>query len=155
MPGPLDDDPNPWLHLPKTAPYVLPENLAALRRSSPRALANLVFAASPGPFIGNSLTAQVILLSLNPGWDESDLEAASNEAIQIPWLKPLRLRDDAVFHPIDPDLIRAGGSPYWSRKLRALIEAVGAGAVMAGVACVEWFPYQSRKFVPVNEPLPS
>ena len=59
----LDQRVNPWLDLPVSPPYVLPEDLAVLRRY-PRALASLVFAGPPGPFIGNPSSARVILLSL-------------------------------------------------------------------------------------------
>ena len=150
----LDQRVNPWLDLPVSPPYVLPEDLAVLRRY-PRALASLVFAGPPGPFIGNPSSARVILLSLNPGFDEGDIDAASNEAIRLPWLDALTLREDAIFHPIHPDQARVGGSPWWPRKLRALTDVLGVNAVMTGLACVEWFPYASRKFVPIDDRLPS
>ena len=97
----------------------------------------------------------MVLLGLNPGFDEGDLDAASNEAIQLPWLDALRLRDSAIFHRLHPDQARVGGSLWWPQRLRALTDILGVNAVMTGLACAEWFPYASRKFIPIGEPLPS
>jgi hypothetical protein len=145
---------NPWLDLPESPRYVLPADLAVLRKF-PKAMSDLFFVGMPGPFIGNPLSARVILLALHPGFVDSDLEAAGNEAIQGPWLEALQLREGAIFHTIHPDQEAAGGSPWWPKKLRRLIEAVGAEAVMEHVAAVEWFPYVSRRLVEIPELLPS
>lgn len=147
-------DANPWLGLPKSSPYVLADDLAVFRHF-PAAMANFVFDGPPGPFIGNPRKAGVILLGLNPGFVESDRDAASNETIRSAWLEACRLRDDAIFHPLHPDQLRASGSDWWLRHLRAVIGVAGADAVMTGLACVEWFPYPSRRFVRIGVPLPS
>src|SRR5258708_7337759 len=118
---------NPWLELPESPPYVLPDDLAILRRF-PSAMGKLVFAGMPGPFVGNPLTARVLLLALHPGFVDSDIEAAENQAIQAPW---------------------------WPRKLRRVIETAGAETVMNSVAAAEWFPYVSRKLVEIPQLLPS
>lgn len=98
-----DPDANPWLRLPESSPYVLTDDLAVLRLF-PAAMANFVLDGPPGPFVGNPRKARVILLGLNPGFVESDRDAAGNEAIRSAWLEACRLRDDAIFHPIHPGL---------------------------------------------------
>jgi hypothetical protein len=115
----------------------------------------LVFAGMPGPFVGNPLTARVLLLALHPGFVDSDLEAADNQAIQEPWRDALQLRDGAIFHPVHPDQEVVGGSPWWPKKLRRIIETVGLSTVMSRVAAAEWFPYVSRSLVEIPQLLPS
>lgn len=149
-----DDLDNPWLALPEAPEYVLADDLAILRRF-PMAMDKLVFAGMPGPFVGNPLMARVLLLALHPGFVDSDAEAARDQAIQGPWRDALQLRDGALFHPIEPGHQAACGSPWWPKKLRRLIETVGAETVMARVAAAEWFPYVSRKLVEIPELLPS
>ena len=154
MANKTDDLANPWLALPEAPDYVLADDLAILRRF-PKAMDKLVFAGMPGPFVGNPLTARVLLLALHPGFVDGDVEAARDQAIQGPWRDALQLREDTLFHPIAPAQEAVGGSPWWPKKLRRLMETVGVEAVMAGVAAAEWFPYVSRKLVEIPELLPS
>jgi hypothetical protein len=149
-----DDLANPWLALPESPDYVLADDLAILRRF-PKAIDKLVFAGMPGPFVGNPLTARLLLLALHPGFVDSDIEAARDQAIQGPWRDALQLRDGALFHPVAQAQQAVGGSPWWPKKLRRLMETVGAETVMARVAAAEWFPYVSRKLVEIPELLPS
>src|SRR5258708_9482076 len=112
---------NPWLELPESPPYVLPDDLAILRRF-PSAMGKLVFAGMPGPFVGNPLTARVLLLALHPGFVDSDIEAAENQAIQGPWRQGLRLPHGALFHPLHPAPQIGGRSPSWASKIPRVLE---------------------------------
>src|SRR5258708_35888826 len=108
---------NPWLELPESPPYVLPDDLAILRRF-PSAMGKLVFAGMPGPFVGNPLTARVLLLALHPGFVDSDIEAAENQAIQGPWRGALPLRGRAILPPAPPDPQLRGGFPWGPPRAR-------------------------------------
>ena len=44
---------------------------------------------------------------------------------------------------------------YWTRRLRPLIDAVGIDTVARKLMVIQYFPYQSRKYRPLPEPLPS
>jgi hypothetical protein len=68
---------NPWLGLPSKGPYVLPEdrpfvdafNTALSPSSLFRIATNEVI---PEPFVGAVATAPVLVLQLNPGYDETN-----------------------------------------------------------------------------------
>ena len=64
---------NPWINLPDKAPYILPEDAEII--SSPKFKSDgYRFDAFPDPFIGDLDKAQVIFLSLNPGFEEDDVK---------------------------------------------------------------------------------
>src|SRR5260221_2965285 len=80
-------DVNPWLALDGSAPYVLGCDNEVFKRFPKYRDKFGGFPGPPGPFIGNPLTARVMLLSLNPGRDEAvDRDADRNPVIVNAWL---------------------------------------------------------------------
>jgi hypothetical protein len=136
---------NPWRALRESnGRHVLAEDLATLEKY-PNVISKLRLDQVPGPFIGNPLTAAVVLLSLNPGFDPT--VANPDPAVVEAWLNASRLPDNATFFPIDVSHAAAGGHSWWREHLSVLIEAVGdEDTVIAGLACIEWFPYPSANF---------
>jgi len=59
---------NPWIGLPETPPYVLPQDQVSTSWQLGAFNANSI----PEPFIGNPATASLILLNLNPSDDPLD-----------------------------------------------------------------------------------
>jgi hypothetical protein len=47
------------------------------------------------------------------------------------------------------------GYEYWTSRLRHLIKKVGIEHVARRLMIVQYFPYQSRDYPPLREPLPS
>lgn len=157
------DGASPWTDLPDTPPYVLPQDMAVLRGhgqlldAGPR---QLRFELLPGPFVGNPATASVVLLGLNPGFDERDLTDEKEPRLAAEIRHSLTLSAEARFHPIAPEFAAASGSQWWCRHLSHLIgprapEPLPVDVVMSRLANVEWFPYHSERFHRIPVVLPS
>ena len=137
---------NPWANVPSQPDYVLPEDAAGAR---PFALSVL-----PGPWSGPALTARVLLLLLNPGYepgrDERDLEELDLRILYRSQTSGL-----APFPWHLPRWARYGGGEYWGKLLRRLTEDVGPEAVATGLASVQWLSYHSTAWVEPAGPIPS
>jgi hypothetical protein len=66
---------NPWVELPKDPPFVLLQDRDTVAQISKKVATNV--SSMPEPFIGDPQTAKVVLLSLNPGDDEEDVDAVN------------------------------------------------------------------------------
>jgi hypothetical protein len=100
----------------------------------------------PEPFLGRP-DAAVVLLNLNPGWNEE--KDPSNHS-RPEFIK--RNRDNLLHEPSDypfyllnPDL-QPNRTVWWEERLGDLIKAVNLKAVAQNVLCVEYFPYHSKKY---------
>ena len=98
----------------------------------------------------------MLLLNLNPGFDEQDhawhMRPVFADAIRR------NLRHEASAHPfylLDPALEGAPGYQWWSAKTGPLIRECGRRAVANALLCVELFPYHSRSFGAHKLRLPS
>jgi len=138
---------NPWLELPTSPPYVLPEDGAAIEAFNRavdvrhRVDATLL----PEPFLGR-LDAPVVVLGLNPGWSPGDAAAHADASFARRSRQNLEQAESAFpFHFLDPSL-DAPGHRWWGNKLRRPIEDVGLETVANGVLCVEYFPYHSQRY---------
>lgn len=103
---------NPWLALPPTAPYVLPaerEIIERFNRTYPDPKTQIRLQVLPEPFIGN-LNAKVVVLSLNPGFDESDMTWHSQPDFATSIHANLRHASQPYpFYPLNPAFSRSGG----------------------------------------------
>jgi hypothetical protein len=88
----------------------------------------------PSAFEGDIDAARVLLLLANPGYDATST-GDDHSFSRAGW--PL-----AGLHPEAPPGLRA----WWSSRLRALIEQVGAQVVSQRVACLQFCPWASNKF---------
>lgn len=145
---------NPWRALPLSAPFVLPEDLAPLRRARTTADTAFRFELLPEPFVGRP-DAPVLLLGLNPGYSPADAHAHHDAAFSA------RLRGNLLheahehpFYLLDPALA-APGREWWERRLRQLIAATDRRRVTSGICCVEFFPYHSRRYGAGTPTVPS
>ena len=112
---------NPWQRLPLDAPFVLPEDHAAIadfNASSPgEKLVHLE--VLPEPFLGRP-DAPVVVLGLNPGFKDTDLvqhrdpSFASRSRCNL-----LHGPANYPFYLLDPEIER---TKWWERKLGALIQ---------------------------------
>ena len=144
---------NPWTELPRRRPYVLPEDREAVRAhaGSPRVKKDpgqygLHTELLPTPFIGNP-KARVVLLNLNPGYDEQDEADYRGRGFREAAIRNLTHEADGMaFFPIDPRFSATSSYRWWTGKLRWLIAEAGLEAVADGVFCVQAYPYHSRKF---------
>ncbi len=133
---------NPWKKLSSQSPYVLSDDRDVLSRIN--RIENFEFDILPEPFLGFIDTAKVILLNLNPGFDEEDrpthlrkdfVEALQRNIQQVP--------SECPFYPLDSRFSETPVYRWWNKKLRELIEECGRTTVSKNVACIEFFPYHS------------
>ena len=139
---------NPWLALPSQPPYVLQCDSDTISGYSAKAKEDYKFHLNvlPEPFIGFP-KAPVVLLNLNPGFDDRDPEAHKR-----PDFQGLLRRNyghgssDFPFFFLDPCLTDTPGVEWWESKLKWLLEDFNRMQRARSLLCVEYFPYHSRRF---------
>jgi hypothetical protein len=114
---------NPWLALPREPPYVLPDDAAVLSRL-PRDY-GLHLDVLPAPFAGDPKRTRVCILTLNPGFAETDADDHRKARYVDQRLAALAFRADWPFPYLDPKLADTGGGRYWQSRLGPVIAAVG------------------------------
>ena len=148
---------NPWTELPRTAPYVLRDDVEPIEnfnrqqstREAPSDYLIEVERAIPEPFIGNVYAASVYVLLLNPGFNaQSDPVSHSETVFQSALFDNLdHSPREWPFYYYDP---RIGplhsGSAWWRQKTKHLAQSVSWERLSQNMAVVEWFPYRSTKF---------
>jgi hypothetical protein len=152
---------NPWLDLPSEPPYVLPcdrENLGQLiQEIKAKDAINLL--SLPEPFIGNSASATVLLLSLNPGDSPDDKKVHADPAFREALLCNLRHGpQEYPFYPLNPKLKGTPSDNYWTSHVHSLLQHpdLNRQRIAERLCVVEWFPYHSKKSgVPRTPLLPS
>jgi hypothetical protein len=145
---------NPWVSLPRQAPYVLPEDLAVL--DGLRREYGLHLDVLPAPYAGDPVRATVCILTLNPGYAETDHEDHLLPRYFDQRIAALTFKAEWPFPYLDPQLATTGGGRYWQSRLRRVLAEVGdAKRVAQRLMIVEHFPYASQRFDALPEILPS
>jgi hypothetical protein len=139
---------SPWVQVPAQPPYVLSCDLDIVREyneTHSNEGYRLQLNVLPEPFIG-ARTAPVVLLNLNPGFDDEDPADHERREFQAVLRNNYAHRDSEFpFYSLDPRF-ENGGRRWWEKKLKPLIEKCGREAVARSVLCIEFFPYHSRRF---------
>lgn len=140
---------NPWTRLPSSSPYVLDEERTIVEdfnRSNPDPATRIQLDVLPEPFLGRP-DADVVVLSLNPGYDDSDREWHGRADFASAIHANLRHEPQAYpFYPINPDFSQSGAYRWWRRRLDSLIHDTSLPGVAGNLLCVELFPYHSRSY---------
>jgi hypothetical protein len=140
---------NPWLHLPSEAPFVLEEEreiIDAFNRHYPDAQTRIRTDILPEPYLGNP-DSNVVVLSLNPCFDETDLQWHANVGFADCIKANLRHEPQYYpFYPLNPNFSGSGAYTWWHKKLKELIKDVSLEKVAKNLFCVEWFPYHSVSY---------
>jgi hypothetical protein len=145
---------NPWRHLPRRPPLVLPMDRAAIEEFNSRLPDRSpyrvdVLQVVPEPFIGHALKARVIVLQLNPGLDSRrDPSAHRQLAFRRSLFGNLRqTRTRYPFYYFDSRFrMSTPGGRWWTTKTRRLTDKVPSERLASTLAVIEWFPYKSTKF---------
>jgi hypothetical protein len=143
---------NPWHDLPQTPPFVLPDDKAVLDRH-PLVKSELQLDLLPAPHQGDPDSAQVWLLMTNPGGRTNDFELGPDFALER--RRSLTFESDFPVFSLNSRWTEHAAYQYWTRRLRHLIDAIGIDSVACKLMIVQYFPYQSREYRPLPEPLPS
>ncbi|MBB3800832.1 hypothetical protein FHR47_001066 [Xanthomonas arboricola] len=147
---------NPWLALPKSAPYILPDDRPLVEAFNSRAVPEKRYDLSlfPEPYFGR-FDAPVVFLALNPGWNP--LDAAMHSRPDFATQCELSLAHSLAPYPflhLQP-VCDTPGSLWWRRITKPLISDAGFDAVAKNISCLQFFPYHSRKFGSHTTSIPS
>ncbi|WP_373509802.1 hypothetical protein [Thiocapsa sp.] len=140
---------NPWHHLPTAAPFVLESErdvVETFNQHNTDPHTRIRLEVLPEPFIGNP-EASVVVLSLNPGFDSTDLQWHARPDFAASIQANLRHEpQDYPFYPLNPAYSQSGAYAWWRSKLNGLITDTSLPAVVNKLFCVEWFPYHSVSY---------
>lgn len=140
---------NPWFSLPYAPPYVLRNDAEAINQYNLTAKPQYQIELNmlPEPFLGRP-DAPVVLLNLNPGVGEDDVQ--QHKELKFITLSRQNLfhieNVDYPFYLINPEIQDSPGYKWWYKRLKKLIEDCGHQAVANNVLCVELFPYHSASY---------
>jgi hypothetical protein len=137
---------NPWSVLPLKPPYVLPEDWEVLRPRHYTENTRPRLEILPAPFVGCPESAEVYLLSLNPGFKDYDLVALNQEDYQEQKRRSIVFASRFPFFILDPAFSGRPGYKWWNNKLKRLLEMFGSRRVAERLMCIQYFPYQSREY---------
>jgi hypothetical protein len=154
---------NPWSKV--GARYALPQDEWYVRRynikAKPPQQAQLQ--VPPQPYIGNPVTARVILLGKNPVYSPVD----DDDLARVPELETekmcgLTFESERPFFSLDPRFEGTNFYKLWNDALADLLNAcqndhgVDRDTVLSRLAVVHWHPYHSQRsfdFKDLEEPL--
>ncbi|HYK34427.1 hypothetical protein [Alloacidobacterium sp.] len=103
--------------------------------------------AIPEPFIGNPNTAKVVLLNINPSYDDTVPETHGRPDIKEAIFRNLRHEhQDYPFYAFNPTFQGTGVSNYWREYTQELQGQVGLDdrQFAKRLLAIEWFPYAAR-----------
>lgn len=150
---------NPWLDVPTEQHYLLPcdrGRIEAYNYKHPDKddVYYVHDDVLPEPFVG-STTAPVVLLGLNPGFDEKNIEEHARPEFQDQLHKNYcHGQSDFPFYFLNPQL-KGGGQEFWKKKLHRLLKEFQPKELARSILCIEYFPYHSRRFRHASIKLPS
>ena len=152
----MSERPNPWSAVPPQSPYVLQCDREAINEYNAKAgkKYEVRLDVLPEPFVGFE-KAPVVLLNLNPGFDEKDPAVHARPEFQALLRNNYGQGPSAFpFYFLDPT-VESPGRQWWERKLRWLLQKFEPKQLARSLLCVEYFPYHSIRFRHASLQLPS
>lgn len=142
---------NPWSNFQSTPPFLLSEDIPTIAKfnekqeNSPFKIQTQLF---PEPYVGNPETAEIILLSLNPGYSDQDDDFHRNNQNfrEIIFENLNHTSKEYPFFPFNPSIKDSPVAKYWKKRLRELIDQSNEKILSNKICCIEYFPYHSKKY---------
>lgn len=147
---------NPWLSLPKVAPYILPEDREIIKELGNKS-DGLRLDVLPDPYVGSPYSSRVVFLLLNPGFNQSDVDLNMKNKLYVDQtLANLQHKASLPFFYFHNELGFSGGNVWWSRILKPLLNS-GFTKQHLGehVMSIEYLPYHSKNYRHLGKALPS
>lgn len=154
----LDMINNPWLDLPANAPFVLSQDKLVLDKYSLKMIGDHAIRLDtlPYPYLGSPGDASVLLLALNGGFSDQNLHYIQNDPYYVDQRRrSLTFESDYPFFYLDPKLSYTLGHQWWYKRLRHFIEEHTLETVASRFACVQSFPYCSKRYKALPQRVPS
>ncbi|OYU85466.1 MAG: hypothetical protein CFE24_01915 [Flavobacterium sp. BFFFF2] len=106
----------------------------------------------PAPFMGNVKTAPILLLVLNPGYDEKEEENGFYKDCKHFWkseIQHIQSIPELPLFCLDEKYISY--SDYWAKKLKPLTLITSKEKVAKNICKIQFFPYHSKKFKSITK----
>jgi hypothetical protein len=151
---------NPWLDLPKEAPFIAPcdaEELSKPKYNEREFNYRLQHKAFPEPYVGNMSRAKIILLLLNPGFEEADITTNFKNTYWVNEIRAnLEQKTEFSFLYLSPQVQETGGYKWWTAMLKPL-EAAGVtrDELANGLMSIQFLAYHSKKYKHDKHHLPT
>jgi hypothetical protein len=149
---------NPWELLPQSPPYFLPTERKVIEHfnSSAEDVHRIRHELMPEPYLGCP-DAPIVLLNLNPGFDEREIHFHNNDLYFMEICRRNLLHNpiEYPFYLLDPAISKSLGHQWWMKKLKLPIGTAGLDRVAQKIFCIEYFPYHSKRFKPLQRILDS
>ncbi|HML24541.1 MAG TPA: hypothetical protein PKD09_23010 [Aggregatilinea sp.] len=144
---------NPWRKLPDREPFVLEQDRPFVEQHNAKAKPEHFIHTKllPEPFLGNP-DAPVVLLNLNPGYNEKDLDSQDARFTELSQDNRLHRGGSHPFYLLNPEIENSLAYQWWDSRLRELIKVCGRECVAQNVFAVEMMPYHSAKYKPLVVP---
>ncbi len=147
---------NPWVDLPSEPPYIAPVDTCGLLKVGKRA-DGLRFDVIPDPYFGDINKAEIVVLPLNPGFEDADLLInMQREEYVIQNLANLVHQSSPPFYFLNPKLMYSGGYRWWMRIFKPLLQqGISANTLAHKMMCIQYLGYHSTTYLHLNTKLPS
>lgn len=141
---------NPWVNIPDNPPYCLPSECETINyhNTNCKPINKIHTNALPEPFIGDLKKAKVVLLQLNPGWEEEDPIAHHDMDYNATIRNNLKQKnlDTYPLYALNPKYKHTGNARYWNKRLKELVIQAGLKNVAEKLVILEYFPYHSKRY---------
>lgn len=101
----------------------------------------------PAPFMGNVLESPIVLLTLNPGYDEEEDKRDYYKEYKSYWINEIQHLNSVSELPLfclDEKYIKS--SDYWLKKFTPLISVTSKEKVANNISIIQFFPYHTEKY---------
>ena len=148
---------NPWVNIPVSAPYILAEDeQALLKYEMDPAMIGLRTELLPVPYVGDIEQANVIFLSLNPGFKLKDIEHdRDNKEFHDQTYKNLTFQNKRSFYFLSPEFKVTHACAWWSAILKSQIDEQGLDVVSNQCMSITYHGYRSPFYIQPPCILPS
>lgn len=107
---------------------------------------------APAPFMGNFENAEIVILMLNPGFDEKEEERYFYSKYKNYWINEIQRKKSSKYSLFCLEEEYCQYSDYWLKKLTPLIDVSSREKVSEKICKIQFFPYHSKKYkkIPVK-----
>lgn len=142
---------NPWENLEKGSNgFILPADKPIINEFNCKICKNeelkIHTDIMPFPFVGNVLEAPIMLLMLNPGYDENENKSGFYDVFKDIFWKQLHHKYDQMEYPyycLNPSIFPY--SNYWPKRFKQITDITTELKFSQQVCNIQFFPYSSQK----------
>ena len=147
---------NPWIEFVEKLDdtnFVLKKEQAVIEKFNQNVKDNFKIHSEimPAPFMGNVQTAPIVLLMLNPGYDQEEELKGFYKEYRSFWkneIQHIQSIPELPLFCLDERYVNY--SNYWEKKLKPLTLMTSREKVAENICNIQFFPYHSLKFKTIS-----